>query len=98
MQVVEMMKRVLGSEHPTTPSNMNNLAQTWKLQGKDQQALGLMRQCVAIRQRVLGREHPYTIASMEMVSEWSSETVSSKQKTACSSQPKAETAQGYSPS
>ena len=57
--MIETSKRVLGAEHPDTLTSMNNLAHTWKGQGRDADALELMKQCVEARVRILGSNHPY---------------------------------------
>ena len=49
MQVIEIMKRVLGLEHPDTLTSMSNLASTWKSQGREQQALDMMTECVELK-------------------------------------------------
>ncbi|KAK0737943.1 hypothetical protein B0T18DRAFT_420882, partial [Schizothecium vesticola] len=50
---------------------MNNLAFTWKGQGRRVDALALMNDCAQARRRVLGEEHPYTLTSLAAVAEWS---------------------------
>ncbi|KAH8913126.1 hypothetical protein BR93DRAFT_871538, partial [Coniochaeta sp. PMI_546] len=55
-----------------TLTSMNNLAFTWKSQGRHQDALALMQDCVEARQRVLGPQHPDTLSSLATVSKWSS--------------------------
>jgi len=40
--VVETRKRVLGAEHPDTLTTMNNLAWTWKCQGRDIEVVEFM--------------------------------------------------------
>ena len=42
---------------------MANLAFTWKEQGRDPEAVGLMRECVRLQERVLGASHPHFISS-----------------------------------
>jgi len=49
VQVMET-RRVLGQEYPSTLTSMANLAGTWKSQGGDEQAIGLMSECVQLRQ------------------------------------------------
>jgi hypothetical protein len=39
---METSLRVLGAEHPSTLTRMNNLAFTWERQGQDTEALKLM--------------------------------------------------------
>jgi hypothetical protein len=58
VQVMEMNKRVLGSEHPSTPISMSNLALTWKELGRDADAIKLMDKCVLLHRLVLGVDYP----------------------------------------
>jgi hypothetical protein len=51
---------------------MANLSFTWKSQGRHEDALALMQDCVEARQRVLRPEHPDALSSLATVSEWSS--------------------------
>ncbi|KAK3351866.1 hypothetical protein B0H65DRAFT_459284 [Neurospora tetraspora] len=51
---------------------MANLAFAWKSQGRHEDALALMQDCVEARERVLGPEHPYTLSSLTAVLKWSS--------------------------
>jgi Tetratricopeptide repeat len=60
-------KRVLGKEHPDTLISMNNLAFTWKFQGRDNNALGLMKECLLLRKQKLERDYPLTVSSLETV-------------------------------
>jgi hypothetical protein len=48
VQVKEIRKRVLGDDDHSTPSSMANLAFTWKSQGRDGEALALMKECVQL--------------------------------------------------
>ncbi|KAI3571853.1 hypothetical protein IWW34DRAFT_638707, partial [Fusarium oxysporum f. sp. albedinis] len=45
VQVMETSKARLGADHPTTLTSMTNLAATWESQGRDQEALGLIKEC-----------------------------------------------------
>ncbi|KAL4911981.1 hypothetical protein BDW62DRAFT_215383 [Aspergillus aurantiobrunneus] len=54
VQVIKTRKQVLGPEHPSTLTSMNNLASTYRNQGRWKEAEEL----------VLGPEHPDTLASM----------------------------------
>jgi hypothetical protein len=60
---METHTRVLGIEHLYTLISMDNLASTWKGQGRDLEALSLMKECVQLRQRILGFNHPHTLSS-----------------------------------
>jgi hypothetical protein len=68
--VMETRKRVLGEEHPDTLTSMNNLAFTFKGQGRDDDAVRLMNECVGLRTQVLGSDHPYTLSSKGTVDSW----------------------------
>jgi tetratricopeptide repeat protein len=46
IQVMETRKRVLGAEHPDTPTSVNNLTFTWKGMRQDTEAIKLMKECV----------------------------------------------------
>lgn len=51
MRIIETRTRLLGPEHPGTPRSMVNLAYTWKAQGRDQDAIGLLRQAERLQRR-----------------------------------------------
>ena len=68
--VMETRKRVLGEEHPSTLTSVNNLAFTWKAQGQDGEAINLMSECVHLRTRILGAIHPDTLSSSAAFTEW----------------------------
>lgn len=70
-QVIETGKTVLGDEHLLTLTSMNNLAFTWKEQGRHTNALALIKDCAQARQQVLGPEHPHTVSSLSTVTDWS---------------------------
>jgi hypothetical protein len=63
VQVIETRKRVLGVEHPSTLTSMNNLAFIWKGLGRDKEALELMEECVVLGTRIIGPNHPNTLSS-----------------------------------
>jgi hypothetical protein len=73
---MERSSRVLGAEHPDTLTSMNNLTWTWKSQGRDIDAFGLMSECYLLRKQKLGADHPNTISSLKAMKEW--ERASSK--------------------
>jgi len=66
-------KRVVGPEHPDTLTSMNNLAFTWKEQGRIAEAIELMERCAQLRTKVLGAEHPHTLSSSTVLMEWKTE-------------------------
>jgi len=67
---METSLRVLGQEHPSTLTSMNNLAQTWKSQCQDSKAIELMTSCADLRVKVLGIEHPNTQDSFGILNTW----------------------------
>ncbi|KAK8010351.1 P-loop containing nucleoside triphosphate hydrolase protein [Apiospora arundinis] len=58
---LEMPKKLLGREHPSTLDSMNNLANVLGRQGKYSEAEQMHRQTLEPREKVLGREHPSTL-------------------------------------
>ncbi|KAJ7825723.1 hypothetical protein B0H14DRAFT_3145159 [Mycena olivaceomarginata] len=62
--VMEMSKRVLGEEHPSTLTSMANLASTYWNQGRWKDAEALEVVVMEMSKRVLGEEHPDTLTSM----------------------------------
>ncbi|KAK4162358.1 hypothetical protein QBC43DRAFT_302124 [Cladorrhinum sp. PSN259] len=63
-QATGVRKELLGEEHPSTLSSVNNLASTYREQGlwKEAEELGVVG--IKVRKRVLGEEHPSTLSSM----------------------------------
>ena len=61
---METHKRVLGAEHPDTLTSINNLASTYRNQGRWKEAEELEVQVIETRKGVLDAEHPDTLASM----------------------------------
>lgn len=68
------LKVKLGHNHPDTLTSMANLAIIWKVQGRDAEAIELMRKCVELRRRILSTAHPLSISSSSVLSEWEAET------------------------
>ncbi|KAF6813678.1 kinesin light [Colletotrichum musicola] len=63
-QAVSILTEILGQEHPDTLTSMNNLASTYRNQGRWKEAEKLNVRVMETRKRVLGEEHPSTLASM----------------------------------
>ena len=63
VQVMETKTRVLGAEYPDTLTSMNNLAFTWKGQGRVAEDIKLMEKCVQLQALVLGADHPHNTCS-----------------------------------
>jgi hypothetical protein len=61
--VIETRSRVLGTEHPSILTSINNLAFIWKGLGRDKEALNLIEECVALRSRTIGSNYPDTVSS-----------------------------------
>ena len=70
MEVMETSRRVLGEEHASTLTSMANLAFTTQGQGRDQEAIILMSECVRLRNRRLGAEHPSTLNASAALAKW----------------------------
>jgi len=60
-EVLAVMQRVLGAEHPSTFGTAHNLAASLSNQGKHDEAEMMLREVLAVRKRVLGAQHPYTL-------------------------------------
>ncbi|KZL87964.1 kinesin light chain [Colletotrichum incanum] len=63
-QTLELCKKVLGPENPSTLISMNNLAVVLESQGKYDEAEQMHRQTLELREKVLGPENPDTLDSM----------------------------------
>ena len=63
-QVFEIMRRILGDEHPDTLTSMGNLALMLRAQGDYAGARKIQGQVLKINRRILGDEHPDTVRSM----------------------------------
>jgi hypothetical protein len=66
---------VLGEEHPDTLISMANLAIAWKGQGRNEEAIQLMSNCVRLRMQILGANHPFTLSSIKALSGWKFENL-----------------------
>ncbi|KAF8517759.1 hypothetical protein BU17DRAFT_91618 [Hysterangium stoloniferum] len=64
VQVLEAHKQLLGPEHPTTLTSMENLALTLSYLGKDTEAQKLEVQVLEAHKQLLGPDHPSTLRSM----------------------------------
>ena len=60
----QVLREILGPEHPETLTSMNNLAETLRAQGDLAGARKLEEEALEILRRVLGPEHLATLASM----------------------------------
>ncbi|KAF2260812.1 HET-domain-containing protein [Lojkania enalia] len=64
MQAMEIRKKKLGADHPSTLTSMANLASTYRNQGRWEAAEELEVQVMEIRKKKLGADHPSTLTSM----------------------------------
>ncbi|KAF8598126.1 hypothetical protein BDV93DRAFT_353241 [Ceratobasidium sp. AG-I] len=61
---LQASRDMLGNEHPTTLTCMNNLALAFWGQGRLEEAEALQTEAIEIKKRVRGHEHPSTLSSM----------------------------------
>jgi len=59
-KTLEICKKVLGLEHPSTATTYNNIAEVYVRQGDYHEALEWHQKALQIREKVLGLEHPNT--------------------------------------
>jgi len=64
IEVMDMRKKLLGTEHPSTLTSMANLASTYQIQGRWNEAEQLDVQVMDMSKKLLGTEHPSTLTSM----------------------------------
>ena len=62
-ELLDVKRRVLGPEHPTTLTTMGNLALSLSDQLKHAEAEQMGRELLDVKRRVLGPEHPRTRAT-----------------------------------
>lgn len=67
---METRKRVLGEEHPSTLTSMNNLAFTLKGQDRNDEAISLMEKLLLVAKPVFGPKHPNILSSSRTLDEW----------------------------
>ena len=60
MKALEIRRKVLGEEHPSTLSTLNNLAANLSEQGDLARVADLQRTVLDLRRRAFGKEHPST--------------------------------------
>ena len=58
---MEMRKKLLGAEHPSTLTSMGNLASTYLNKGRWNEAEQLDVQVMEMRKKLLDAEHPDTL-------------------------------------
>ena len=73
--VMETMKQVLGDDHPDTLTSMENLASTYRNQGRWKEAEMLEVVVMEKTKQVLGDDHPDTLTHMILDSDAQMEPV-----------------------
>jgi hypothetical protein len=75
-RALEMMKRVLGEEHPNTLTSTVNLGLILLEAGENKIALGLLRKIFARQRKVIGDQHLDTIAIANLLTQLEHESES----------------------
>ncbi|NEO96258.1 MAG: tetratricopeptide repeat protein [Moorea sp. SIO3G5] len=60
LQALDLMKQLLGQNHPLVATSLNNLAGLYDNQGRYSEAEPLYRQALEIAVQQLGEDHPNT--------------------------------------
>ncbi|HVB22938.1 MAG TPA: tetratricopeptide repeat protein [Ktedonobacteraceae bacterium] len=63
-RALQIREQVLGPQHPSTATSLNNLAALYDTQGKYEQAKPLYQRALRISEQVLGPQHPDTAQSL----------------------------------
>ncbi|MDB9314662.1 tetratricopeptide repeat protein, partial [Spirulina sp. CS-785/01] len=63
-RALEIRQQVLGEEHPSVATSLNNLAGLYSSQGRYTEAEPLYQQALEMRKRLLGEEHPHVASSL----------------------------------
>ncbi|NCQ33234.1 MAG: tetratricopeptide repeat protein, partial [Armatimonadetes bacterium] len=69
VQAMEILRKVLGEEHPHYAVSLNNLARLYDSLGQYEKAEPLYVQAMEIRRKVLGEEHPHYATSLNNLAE-----------------------------
>ena len=64
LRAVKIITEILGDDHPSTLTSMNNLALTYGDQGRTGEAAMMQEEVLQKRRRILGDDHPSTLTSM----------------------------------
>ena len=59
-----MTRKLLGEEHPSVATSLNNLAALYRSQGRYEEAEPLYQQALAMTRKLLGEEHPSVATSL----------------------------------
>ncbi|MCA2506114.1 MAG: tetratricopeptide repeat protein [Microcystis sp. M54BS1] len=65
LEALDLRKRLLGDNHPSVASSLNNLAKLYYSQGRYKEAEPLYLQALAIAEQALGENHPNTVRIRE---------------------------------
>ena len=68
--MLEVGKKVLGAEHPSTLTATIFLAVVFWAQERRSEAIKLVEEVVELRKKVLGANHPQTISAINVLAEW----------------------------
>ncbi|RFP51491.1 MAG: tetratricopeptide repeat protein, partial [Limnothrix sp. CACIAM 69d] len=66
---LEIHEHMLGTDHPSTATSLNNLAGLYESQGRYEAAEPLYRRSLEIREQGLGADHPDTATSLNNLAE-----------------------------
>jgi hypothetical protein len=64
LRASEISAEILGDDHPDTLTTMNNLAATYRAQGRTGDAASMHEQVLEKSRRILGDDHPDTLTTM----------------------------------
>ncbi len=64
-EVVRLVEREFGANHPTFAAHLNNLAALYVMQGRDIEAEPLFERALTIFENVLGPDHPEVAITLE---------------------------------
>jgi nucleoside phosphorylase/tetratricopeptide (TPR) repeat protein len=70
VRALDIRRTVLGRQHPETLSNMEDLAFTWRHQGRLREALFLLGECCMLRFKILGPDHRDSRRSIDVYILW----------------------------
>ena len=68
--MIDIEKKILGTEYPSTLTSMANLAHTYWSQERHGEAFDLMELAWELRARAIGENHPNTIAARGTLEAW----------------------------
>ena len=63
-QALDLMKHLMGEEHPAVATNLDNLATLYYSQGRYSETESLYQQALDLRRHLLGEEHPDVAVSL----------------------------------